>query len=462
MKPFPMARLRGPALALAIAMLSGCASFRDDGGIAAVRDATRPHLPNLKTAPTWARSDDERRVLQQRVNDLLAQPLDADGAVQIALLNNRGLQAAYAELGLAEADLVQAGRLLNPGLTVSHARRGDEVERGLGVQLGIAHLIAMPWAGPLEQRRFEQVQQQTALRVLSLAHATRHAYVHAVAADASLQHLARAHDLAQAGADLAQRMAAAGNWAPWQQAAEQGLWLDTSVRLAEARQTQVSAREQLLRLLGVADPSTVRLPDRLPTLPELPAATVDLPKAEQQAMASRLDLQRLRVEAEANARSLGLVQGTRFINVLELGLSRTRSSVDDTEREVSVSFELPLFDAGGARNARAQAAYAQTLDRAAEAAVNARSEVREAHRAYRARYDIARRYQDELVPLRKRLADENLRRYNAMLIGVFDLLADARAQVDTVDGALQATRDFWLAQADLDMAMAGPLRPAAE
>ena len=116
---------------------------------------------------------------------------------------------------------------------------------------------------------------------------------------------------------------------------------------------------------------------------------------------------------------------------------------------------MPLFNWGGARVARAEAMYMQMVHRAAETAINARSEVREAYAGYRSAYDIARFQRDEVVPLNQRIGEKNVLRYNGMLIGVFELLADARAQIASVNGAIQALRDFWIAQADLDMALIG-------
>jgi outer membrane protein TolC len=116
---------------------------------------------------------------------------------------------------------------------------------------------------------------------------------------------------------------------------------------------------------------------------------------------------------------------------------------------------LPLFDWGEARIARAEGLYMQALHRAAEAAIHARSEAREAYGAYRTSWDIARHQRDEIVPLRARIAEENLLRYNAMLIGVFELLADARSQISSVNAAIDALRDFWLAKLDLDLALVG-------
>ena len=97
----------------------------------------------------------------------------------------------------------------------------------------------------------------------------------------------------------------------------------------------------------------------------------------------------------------------------------------------------------------------QSVHRAAKVAVDARSEVREAYDRYRSAWDIARHYQVDVVPTAKRISDENLLRYNGMLIGVFDLLADARVQIGTVASSIEALRDFWVARADLDMALIG-------
>ena len=141
--------------------------------------------------------------------------------------------------------------------------------------------------------------------------------------------------------------------------------------------------------------------------------------------------------------------------MLELGLVRNSSNEAPTQKGWEIGLELPLFDWGGARVARAEAVYMQALHRAAETAINARSEVREAYGAYRSAWDIAQHHRDEIVPLRRRIAEENLLRYNGMLIGVFELLADARAQIASVNNYIESMRDFWLAQSDLDMALVG-------
>jgi outer membrane protein TolC len=172
-------------------------------------------------------------------------------------------------------------------------------------------------------------------------------------------------------------------------------------------------------------------------------------------MAQRLDIAAMKTQTVELAKNLGLSKGTGFINVLEFGAVRNSSNEQATQRGYNVSLELPLFDWSGAKTAKAETLYMQSLNRTAEAAINARSEVRQAYKGYRSSYDIAKHFRDEIVPIKKRISDENLLRYNGMQIGVFDLLADARSQISSVNSYIEALRDFWLAQSDMQMSLIG-------
>lgn len=449
-------RLTG--LVILVLTLAGCASLSPDGGFGAVQKATAERLGTAAQL-AWARQPEDLNRIEQRVAELLGKPLSMDDAVQVALLNNRGLQAAYAELGITEAEVVQAGRLPNPGFSFGRMTQGDERELERGFHFNLARLVAMPLVQRMEARRFEQVQAMVAMQVLSLAADTRKAWVQAVAAQESVRYSQQVMQAAQAGAELARRMAQVGNFNKLQQAREQSFYADAALNLARAEQQQRAARERLTRLLGLwGEQIGFSLPERLPDLPAQPR---ELPDIERMAMAQRLDVAAARKGLEATAQNLGLTRTTRFVNVLELGLVRNSSNEAPTQRGWEIGLELPLFDWGGARVARAESVYMQALHRAAETAINARSEVREAYGAYRSAWDIARHQREEILPLKARIAEENLLRYNGMLIGVFELLADARSQIASVNGAIDALRDFWIAQADLDMALVGKPRLAA-
>ncbi len=442
--------MRTPPLVLAAMLLAGCAGFSPDGGFAPVQQTVQPHIGQELR---WARSAQDQAHIDRRVAELLAQPLTMDGAVQLALLNNRGLQAAFFELGIGEADLVQAGRLPNPGFSFGRMTQGDEIELERGLHFNLARLIAMPLMRQVESRRLAQVQGQAAVAVLSLAADTRKAWVQAVAARETVRYTRQVMQAAEASAELARRMAAAGNFNRLQQAREQSFYADAALNLARAEQAALAGRERLTRLLGLwGDQAAFSLPERLPDLPATPR---ELPDIERQAIAQRLDVQGARLAAEQTARNLGLTRTTRFVNVLEFGLVRNSSNEAPVQKGWEIGFEIPLFDWGTSRVVKAESIYLQAAHRAAETAINARSEVREAYGAYRSAWDIAKHQRDEIVPLKQRISEENLLRYNGMLIGVFELLADARSQIASVNGAIDALRDFWLAQADLDMALVG-------
>lgn len=437
-------RLTPLALA-AVLLLGGCASFSPDGGmatVAALADA-RTGAPGALAA-----TDTDEKLAQ-----LLALPLDADSAVRIALMNNHGLRAALADLGASEADLVQAGRLRNPGLSFgrSHGSHGNEIDRG--VSFDLAGLLTMPLRVNIERGRFEQAKLQAASSAVQLAADTRRAYFNAVAAVQTEQFMQRALLSAEAGAELATRLQQAGNWSRLDQARQQVFYADAVSDLARARHQAVVTREHLTRLLGLWGRQTVfTLRQRLPDLPAAPAQAGDI---EAQAMEQRLDVQMSKLDAHATADALGLSKVTGFVNVLDAGYTNKSTSEAPRENGYAISLELPMFDWGSARNAKAQALYEQSLQRTAGTAVKARSEVREAYSSYRTAYDLARHYRDEVVPLRKTISHEVLLRYNGMLASVFELLADAREQVASVNGAIATQRDFWIAQTELQSAING-------
>lgn len=436
---------------LAALALAGCAGFSPDGGLAPAQQAAREHLGGKELL--WARNDAERERIGVRVAELLRSPLSADAAVQLALLNHRGLQAAFHELGLSEAELVQASRLPNPGFSFGRFKAGDEREIERGFHFSLARVLALPWLRDAAQRRFEATQSEVALRVLEHGADARRAWVRAVAAQENLRYARQVMRAAEASAELARRMQQVGNFSTLQRAREQAFYADAALGVARAEQAERAAREQLTRLLGLWGTQTAfTLPERLP---DLPREARELPDAERTAIAQRLDLQAARLAAQRLGAEQGLARVAPWTGGLELGLERNSSNEGPGSRGWELGLELPLFDGGGARRAQAEHAYRQAVLRAEQAAIDARSEVREAYGAYRTAYDMARHHREEIVPLRQKILDENVLRYNGMLIGVFELLADARLQIASVQASIDALRDFWLAETDLDMALIG-------
>ncbi|HSI47954.1 MAG TPA: TolC family protein [Ideonella sp.] len=442
--------MRFTLAAAAALALAGCASFSSDGGAGQVSELTKERTGQGVSFQRTASDVDSAAV---RVGELLKQPLTADAAIEIAFLNNRGLQASFSELGIAEAERVRAGRLANPRLSLGRLAGGRVTEIDRSVMFDLVGLLTMPLANEAAQRQFEQAQYRAAFEAVGVAAEARKAFFGAVAAQELVIYAERVKLAADASSELARRMLQAGNLSRLQQMREQSFYADATASLARARHQAVAQRERLARALGLSGESLgFRLPERLP---DLPGSAFEPQDAEQTAVRKRLDVLMAKRDAEATAKSLGLTKATRFINVLEVGYAEKRQTGEARQGGYEIELELPLFDFGSTRAARAEATYMQSVHRAAEVATNARSEVRESYSAYRTAYDLARHYRDEVVPLRKRMSDENMLRYNGMLTGVFELLADARDQVNSVTGAVESLRDFWIAETDLQSALTG-------
>jgi outer membrane protein TolC len=446
-------------MTLAVLGLDGCTGFTKDGGFDAVADAARQRLAS---DIEWPRTSQERAKADAQVAALLGHPLTAEDAVQIALLNNRMLQGGFEELGISEADLVQAGRLPNPRFDLRHAGAAGQYDVEETISFNVLSLLTIPYARGIERQRFAQTQRVAILRVAKLAKDTREAYYAAVAARESRDYMQQGRAAAETGATLAQRMVAAGNWNRLDQAREQNSYIDAVQGLTRAELAEAAAREQLLAAMGLPGEKTAALNLQLaPLLPILPASIESLPDVESVLLQNRLDLQLMRMRMDELQRNLNLTRSTRFVNVLDVGATRVQQGSRDAPylRGYTITLEVPIFDSGSARVKKSAAIYAQAVDRFTQAAIEARSQIRLAYANYHAAFELAQRQRDEVLPLRQAIAQENLLRYNASQISIFELLSGAREQAAAFDGYIQRARDFWIAKSQLDAALLGDSAP---
>ncbi|WP_137042680.1 TolC family protein [Pseudolabrys sp. FHR47] len=439
----------------ALLLLPACASFSPDGGMSVTTDIAARHLRKDVVA---IRNDEDADAARVKVDDLLKRTLNADTAVQIALFNNRGLQAAYNELGIAEAQRVQQSLPPNPSISISRLSGAAEIEIERKIAANILALLTLPARAEIATERFHRAQLAAALETLRVASDARKAFYRAVAARQAVGLLEQSSEASSTTAELAKRMTASGAMNKLDQSRQQLLHTELTTELARARQRATSERERLVRALGLSGKDLAfKLPSRLPSLPNRPPA---MKTVEEEALNSRVDLKIARSELDSLAKSYGLTKTTRFVNVLESGYLDKRVEERATgEHKHQSGFELtlqvPLFDFGEARAREAEQTYMQAVNRLAQKAVNARSEAREAYRNYRTSYDVAARYQRDVLPLRNMISEELMLRYGAMQIDVFALLTEARQRIAANANAVDALRDFWLASADLQAAVIG-------
>jgi len=395
-----------------------------------------------------------RAAAESKARALLAEPLTADGAVQIALGYSPTFQRMLAESAAASAAATQSARLPNPILSYSEVAAGNlkEIDRALTISL--LDILLLPQRLRLADQQQVQHRLRSAGDVIATATEARQVWVDAVAARQSLTYAVQAKRAAEAGAELGRRMAAVGNFSRIEAAREQSFYAEATADAARAQLEAQRTREMLIRLLGLSGdlPARLTLPDRLP---DLPATPEDESVLTRRAFDERLDVALARAELDFTARSLGLTRVTSTVNALEVGAASKSTTGEKTQKGYDLEVRLPLFDFGDARRANAETIYLAALNRTAGVIVEAQSHLRESYLTYRTTYDLARHYRDEIVPLRKTISDENLLRYNGMLIGVFELLTDAREQVSSVRQAIGAQRDFWLADATLRATLIG-------
>jgi outer membrane protein TolC len=434
--------------------LSGCATFSPDNGMTVVSDITGQ---TIKKDIAFVRSAEDAEQARDAVKRLLSRMLTVDAAVQVALLNNKGLQAAYNELALAEAELVQESLPPNPVFSISDIS-GDgasEIERQ--VVGDILALATLPFRSDIARERFRQAQLKAALETLRLAADVRRAYFRAVAANEMVGLLTDAKSTAETAAQLATKLGQTGSMNKLDQAREQVFYAETTADLATARQEAATSRERLARLMGLwGGDLDFRLPGQLPSLPRRPRT---LPFIEADAVGHRIDLQIARLELVALAKSLELTQATRFVTLLDVAGIDKRTHDPDTEpfreRGFDVAFQIPIFDGGEVRVRQATETYNRAFNRLTEQAVNVRSQARDAYRTYRSAYDIAGHYQREVLPLRNTITEEMQLRFSSMQVDVFALVTEERQRIAALRAAIDAKRNFYLAQSDLQTVVNG-------
>ena len=466
-RPFTLGSKLAAILSLPL-FLSGCVSAAQyasrDAGFTTV-SAKTSEATGKQTA--WVQNRAEARATEARVKTLMAasKTLDVETAVQVALLNNKGLQAAYADLGESAATAWQSTLLVNPSIGLGLTGIGTPGLRAYKTIEGVltSNILALATLKKnveIADTGFRKAQLGAALKTLQLAADTRRAWISAVAASENVGQLAQAQTAAAAASELATKLGESGAMNKEGQAREQVFYAELTGQIAKARLEARLAREELTRLMGLwGSDIQYSIPNRLPSLPRVLAQRDTI---EAEALQRRVDLQMAKLDLEATARSFKLTEATRYVTDLTLrsGFETERERDEDrikkrTTGRAELEFVIPIFDSGQARMRESELAYMRAANLLAEKAVNVRSQARSAYQAYRSTYDIALHYRNSDVPLRNRIEEESMRTYNGMLTNTFELLADSREKVNSNLLAIDAKRDFWLAEAGLAPAIYG-------
>ncbi len=451
-----MTRLIVPALVFGA--LAGCASTSPRPDAAEVAKLVGERGGR---APPWDREAPFDARVDERVKALVASPLTPDAAVEIALLRSPSLRATYEELGIAQADLVQAGLLPNPGVGVGV---GFPIagSQHLAVQGSVAEDFLGIFLIPLK-RRFAKAELARAENLVGhavqdLDADVRAAYVRYQVAKQLEKLRQTILDAEGASAELARRQFAAGNISELDLASRRALYEDARLASVRAREQVLAARETLNRRMGLWGPETGWKIDE--ALPALPVADPLMAHVEALAIAKRLDLAAARARTDELGAAWSLASGMRWTASVDLGGTYEQDTEGNHAAGPSLHLELPLFDQHQAELARLSARLRQAEALQAELAVGIRSDVREARTRVIAARAVVEHLRDTVLPLRARVVALSQQQYNGMLLGVYGLVLAKQSEIESWRDYLDAIADYWLARIDLERLVGARLPPS--
>ncbi len=407
----------------------------------------------------WNRGGPEAAQIEQGVSDFLRRQLTAGSAVQIALLNNRELQARFEEIGIAQADVIQAGLITNPNFAASF-RFPSRPPSGTNIEYSIAQnfleLLALPLRKRIAHAQLAQTEIRVADEVLKLAMEVKVAFYTAQARQQLLGRLRVITETNETAAEFTKRLHDAGNTSDLDLANQQGSYEQSRLEVAQTELQVRRDRERLNRLLGLWGSQTAwTMADHLP---ELPGSEGSLRNLESRAVAQRLDLQASRMQLDLIGQSLALRTKTRYVpGGVRIGVDTERDTDGSRVTGPTLDLELPIFNQGQGEIAKLTAQYRQAQRELEAMAINIRSEVRESRDQLVAARDLTSYIGKRLLPTQQQALNLTLQQYNFMLKGAYDLLLAKQNEVAAERSYIEAWRDYWIARAELERAVGGSL-----
>ncbi|MSP63464.1 MAG: TolC family protein [Myxococcales bacterium] len=440
---------------VALALAGGCYAPSLGSDVARVRDLSRvPALGSFEEAPVDASVSEE-------VRGLLAAPLDAEAAVRIALANNRELRATLRELGVARGRLVQAGLLPNPVV------EGEVLpERNTALELRVEYDLTRAILAPLRARAaaadLEAERYRIAGAVVEAGFTVRAAFYALQAAEQRLAIGQRSIDAAAAARDAARALFDAGNIPELDARTEEAAYERARIAVAQLELEVADRRERLQRLLGLHGPHTAW--QAAGPLALAPATLPPREGVERLALEASLELGEARGRLDALARRIGLTRTEGFLPDIAVDVHTLLGDPEPRASEAvsggwrvggGVSLTLPLFDRRQGTVSAQKAELDAMVERYVGMAIDVRSAAREARNRLASAHARARQFEDAILPAQGRVTDQTLLQYNAMQVGVFQLLQARREQLDAEQDHIETLREYWTAVAAQQALLAG-------
>ena len=435
-------------------LLTACAVPNPELALEEFNQAISGRIPD---AVVWRSDAEEDIAVDARVEALVAEPLTVQSSVQVALLNNRSLQARYASLGIAQAEAVQLGLLENPLFEIMVR---PSTERGFNIEMGLMQnlvdLLMRPARRKLADAEYEAEKLELAAYLVGFVGDVQGAYYNYKGALSVLQLVEDITSTASDAANLAKAFYDAGNMTELELAAQQAKAGMADIDRLEAEQDARESRLELSEFLGMGHDAEWRVDSSLSSIPD---AHVRLANLEDKALRNRFDLAAHRSEIRAAIVELGLEEDFGLLEGTEFSVSAEKEPEGEWLIGPALTIPLPLFDQGQARVTAESMALRRAQDELIAEQAHIRLQVKKAADALVLSRRRAEHLRQIVLPLRERIVRLTLLDYNFMLESPFHLLEAQQNQNETALDYVEALTDYWIARSALQAATGGGALP---
>jgi outer membrane protein, heavy metal efflux system len=406
----------------------------------------------------WEKEMEVREETSAIVQRLLKKPLTISSAVQIALLNNRRLQATFEEVGIAQADVIEAVTVPNPSVDfeVQFPLVAGTLNRYAWlVAQEFVQILMIPLKQKISEDRLEAIELRVADETLELVEKVKAAYFMVQADQQLISRLKLIQETHAASLELAQNQYKAGNITDLALLQLQASYSQGRLDIARAETDLRNKREELTRLLGLWGPQTEwKIQGDIMPIPD---SDFSMERLESLAVAQRLDLRAAHRDLMSIVTALGLTRIYRWVPVLEFGFAGERDIEGALNMGPSFRLEIPIFNQGQARLAKSTSQLRRAENRLAALAIEIRSETRELRDWLIGLRDMAKFYHDDLLPTQIRIVNRALLEYNAMQLSPYELFLAKSQEMEAERNYIDTVRDYWITRAKLERTVGGRL-----
>lgn len=391
-----------------------------------------------------------------RIQCLLEQELTPDAAIQIALLNNPQIQATFEDVGISQADLVEAGLMSNPvfDLFIRYPNKKHFVaDIEYSITASVIDLFLIPLRIKVARAQLDKVTLKVANQILELAFEVEQTYYQLQAAQQELIYSESILELTSIHSEIVSRQEVINNVNQLEFQLMQARFLSEKLEMARIRSEIIHLKEKLNKLLGLCVDRELFIPSEFQ---EGDYQGLPVDRLECVAFRERLDLQAARFEVLRLSESLGIKQWWVYTEG-RIGIAGERDANGLNTLGPAFSGAIPIFNYGQAARLRLHAELRQAQERLNALEIQILSEVREAHKLLMNYVNVINDYQDQIFPLQNQILESSEALYNVMGLGVNRLLENKRQEQQAYKHYMGFLRNFWLARVQLDRALGGKL-----